>query len=173
MSRIGKKPISIPAGVVVTKTDSSVLVKGPIGEKSIEFSSDVSVNVNESNIDVALESNKKEKWGLYRTLISNAVEGVSSGFKKVLLVNGVGYKAVIKDNFLTLTLGLSHEVKIEIPEYITLKAPKPTQLEITSYDKEKLGQFASVIRDLRLPEPYKGKGIKYEGEFIFRKEGKK
>lgn len=173
MSRVGKKPICIPNGVTVEKQDLSLLVKGPKGEQRVTVDTSVVVEIESDLVKVSVNNNEKAKWGLYRTLISNAVEGVSKGFSKVLEINGVGYKASVKDNFISLSLGLSHEVRIEIPESIEAKPLKATVLEISSFDKEKLGQFAAVIRDLRLPEPYKGKGIKYEDEYIFRKEGKK
>lgn len=173
MSRVGKKPINVPEGVSVKKQAFQILVKGPKGEMEVSYTDDVSVEVVDNQITVSCLSKKRERWGLYRTLINNAVQGVSHGFSKILEVNGVGYKVSVKDNFVNLSLGLSHEVKVEIPSIIEAKTLKATVLELSSFDKEKLGQFASVIRALRLPEPYKGKGVRYKDEYIFRKEGKK
>ena len=176
MSRVGKKPINIPEGVTVSIDGQLVSVKGPKGELNRTLDQEVRIK-KEDNAILVERSNKSkmasQKWGLSRTLVNNMVVGVTEGFQKVLNIEGVGYKAIVKNGFLNLNLGYSHEIKFFIPEAIEVKFPKATVVELSSYDKEILGQTAAEIRALRLPEPYKGKGVKYEGEYIFRKEGKK
>jgi large subunit ribosomal protein L6 len=176
MSRVGKKSIDIPNGVEVTLEGNLVTVKGSKGQLKRVLDKEVSIKKEDNKILVEKASSGKvarEKWGLYRTLVSNMVVGVSNGFSKNLHIQGVGYRAIVQGKFLSLNLGYSHDIKFYIPEAIEVKCPKATIIELSSYDKEALGKFAAEIRDLRAPEPYKGKGVKYEGEYIFRKEGKK
>ena len=176
MSRIGKKAIEIPNGVTVSLEGQKVIVKGPKGELEKVLDREVSIKQEENKILVEKVSNNKvarQKWGLYRSLVGNMVEGVSTGFKKTLNIQGVGYRAIVQNKFLNLNLGYSHDIKFFIPEGVEIKCPKATIVELYSHDKEVLGKVAAEIRDLRTPEPYKGKGVKYDGEYIFRKEGKK
>ena len=176
MSRVGKAPINIPDGVSVLIDGQTIVVKGPKGELTRTLDQEVSVIQKDNMIIVERKHNSKaasQKWGLSRTLVNNMVVGVTDGFKKTLNIEGVGYKAIKQNKFLNLNLGYSHEIKFFIPEAVEVKCPKATIVELYSYDKELLGQTAAEIRSLRLPEPYKGKGVKYEGEYIFRKEGKK
>lgn len=177
MSRVGKSPISIPEGVKVDISDKTVNVSGKLGKLSMNFPQEVQF-VNENNVITVKpvdDSNRaRAMWGLSRTLLNNMVVGVSQGFEEKLEIVGVGYRAAVEDDkYLNLSLGYSHEVKFEIPEGITIKAAKPTSLSIFGYDKQKVGQIAAMIIKQRPPEPYKGKGINYEGRKIRRKEGKK
>lgn len=175
MSRIGKKPIIIPAGVTVEATSDMVKVKGPKGELTLDMHPNVRIEKTDSEILVKVEKEdqkqQKALWGLFRSLISNMVSGVTLGFTKVLEINGVGYKAVVNGTKLVLNLGYSHPIEMEVPAGLEVKIEK-NQLSITGIDKQQVGQFAAVIRDQRPPEPYKGKGIKYLGEVIRRKAGK-
>jgi large subunit ribosomal protein L6 len=176
MSRIGSQPIEIKDGVTINIVGQEISVKGPKGELNRIIDHEIGIEQKDKQILVTKKHNGKvarQKWGLSRSLISNMVEGVTEGFQKVLNINGVGYKAQVQGQFLTLSLGYSHDIKFFINDDIAVKCPKPTIVEIVSHDKEALGQAAAVIRSLRKPEPYKGKGVKYEDEFIFRKEGKK
>ncbi len=176
MSRIGSQPITLPEAVSVAINGQDITVKGPKGELSRVIDGDIAVAQNENQLVFTRKSNSKtakQKWGLFRSLVNNMVQGVNSGFTKTLEINGVGYKAAVKNKFLTLNLGYSHEIKFEIPATVEVKCPKPTVVELSSFDNEALGQAAAVIRSLRKPEPYKGKGVKYSDEYIFRKEGKK
>jgi large subunit ribosomal protein L6 len=176
MSRIGKKAIDIPENVKANIADGIITVSGPKGELSASLFDDVDVQINDNSISVAPKSfNKKARsfWGLTRTLISNLVAGVSEGFMKTLEIQGVGYRAQIQGNTLQLALGFSHDVKYEVPEGIEIKCAKPTEITIEGIDKQKVGQTAAEIRRFRPPEPYKGKGIRYKDEYVFRKEGKK
>ena len=176
MSRVGQSIINIPSGVEVKKVDNKFLVKGSKGELSAPLDEIVDVIINEKEIKVELkDKNAKNKalWGTTRALINNAVQGVSVGFEKEMEIVGVGYRAALQGKKLTLNLGLSHPVEIEVPEYITIKMDGNTKLSLTSANKQKLGQFCSVIRSKRPPEPFKGKGIRYSDEFVIRKEGKK
>ncbi|MGD8326829.1 MAG: 50S ribosomal protein L6 [Sphingomonadales bacterium] len=176
MSRIGKKPIEIPSGVTVELSNSDLTVKGPKGVLAMQVLDEVEVAINDGSVDVAPKDESKtarSRWGMQRTLISNLVEGVTSGFTKKLEISGVGYRAQMKGNALALQLGFSHDVDYPVPEGITIKCPDQTTIEISGMDKQKVGQVAAEIRSYRKPEPYKGKGIRYEGEYIFRKEGKK
>lgn len=176
MSRIGKKAVAIPAGVTATINDRILVVKGPKGELSMPLVDDISYTIEAAQIAVLPASDTKRArsfWGMQRTLVSNLVTGVSDGFTKVLLITGVGYRASVQGANLKLQLGYSHDVDFAIPEGITIKTPDPTTVEITGSDKQRVGQVAAEIRRWRKPEPYKGKGIKYRGEVIFRKEGKK
>ncbi|WP_273461773.1 50S ribosomal protein L6 [Sandarakinorhabdus limnophila] len=176
MSRIGKKAVAIPAGVTATINDRILVVKGPKGELSMPLVDDISYTIEPAEIAVLPASDTKRArsfWGMQRTLVSNLVTGVSDGFTKVLLITGVGYRASVQGANLKLQLGYSHDVDFAIPDGITIKTPDPTTVEITGSDKQRVGQVAAEIRRWRKPEPYKGKGIKYRGEVIFRKEGKK
>ena len=176
MSRIGQAVINIPNGVEVKKTDNKFVVKGSKGELSAPISEIVDVTINEKEIKVELNNkNAKNKalWGTTRALINNAVQGVSEGFEKEMEIVGVGYRAALQGKKLTLNLGLSHPVEIEVPDYITIKMDGNTKFVISSPDKQKLGEFAAMVRSKRPPAPFKGKGIRYSNEFILRKEGKK
>lgn len=173
MSRIGKNPIAIPQGVEVKIEDHFVTVKGPKGTLSQNFLNDVKVEVQDDKIVVSLVNEKAGNiHGLTRTLIANMVIGVTEGFEKALEVNGVGYRAQKQGNKLVLTLGYSHPVEVEAPEGITIDVPSQNSIIVKGIDKQLVGQVAADIREYRLPEPYKGKGIKYVGEHIRRKEGK-
>ena len=175
MSRIGKKPIAIPAGVEVKINGSEVTVKGPKGTLTNTFNADMGIAVEENNIVVTRPTDDKEHralHGLTRTLIANMVEGVSVGYKKELEVNGVGYRAQKQCKNLVMNLGYSHQVIMPEIDGITIEVPNNTSIIISGADKQKVGQFAAEVREKRPPEPYKGKGIKYVGEYIRRKEGK-
>jgi large subunit ribosomal protein L6 len=176
MSRVGKNPVAIPAGVNVEISADKVSAKGKLGALSIGLSRDVTVKVENGQVLVQpVGSSKKARmmWGTTRNLVRNMVNGVATGFSKSLEINGVGYRAAVQGKELILQLGYSHEVKYPIPDGITVKAEKPTALTISGADRQKVGQVAAEIRSYRGPEPYKGKGIKYESETILRKEGKK
>ncbi|TCM19628.1 MULTISPECIES: 50S ribosomal protein L6 [unclassified Novosphingobium] len=176
MSRIGKKPVVIPGGVTAAIDNGVLSVKGPKGTLTLGLSDLVTYSVEEGSIAVQPANQTKaarSHWGMQRTLVSNLVEGVTNGFSKVLEIKGVGYRAAAQGKNLKLQLGYSHDVDIAVPEGIEIKTPDNTTVEISGIDKQKVGQLAAEIRRWRKPEPYKGKGIKYRGEFIFRKEGKK
>ena len=176
MSRVGQSNISIPSGVEVKKVDKKFLVKGSKGELSAPLDEIVDVIINEKEIKVELkDKNAKNKalWGTIRALINNAVQGVSVGFEKEMEIVGVGYRGALQGKKLTLNLGLSHPVEIEVPDYITIKMDGNTKFIISSPDKQKLGEFAAMVRSKRPPEPFKGKGIRYSNEYILRNEGKK
>ena len=176
MSRIGLKPIVIPAGVEVTKNDANtVTVKGPNGTLTQDVNKDITVNIEGSEITLSRPSDDKEHramHGLYRALIANMVTGVKDGFKKTLEVNGVGYRVQAQGSKLTMNLGFSHQVIMEAPEGIKVECPSANAIVISGADKQAVGQFAAQVREKRPPEPYKGKGIKYSDEHIRRKEGK-
>jgi large subunit ribosomal protein L6 len=176
MSRIGKKPVAIPAGVTATVEGQTVKVKGPKGALQLVLHGDVEVKMDKGAIQVDPRNETKRarsQWGTSRTLVSNLMTGVTKGFEENLEITGVGYRAAVQGKNLQLQLGFSHDVVYPIPEGITIAAAKPTEVKITGSDKQKVGQVAAEIRAFRGPEPYKGKGIKYAGEYIFRKEGKK
>ena len=176
MSRIGKKAVPVPAGVTATINERVLSVKGPKGQLTMPMSDDISYTINAGDIAVMPANETKRArafWGMQRTLVSNLVVGVSDGFTKVLEITGVGYRASVQGTNLKLQLGYSHDVDFAIPDGITIKTPDQTTVEITGSDKQRVGQVAAEIRRWRKPEPYKGKGIKYRGEKIFRKEGKK
>ena len=176
MSRVGKQPVIIPSGIEANILNNEILVKGQNGELKKELSPLVNVIKKEDKILITPQNDSKDAkaaWGLFRTIINNMVVGVKDGFNKVLEINGVGYRASIAENILTLQLGFSHDIKLAIPDDIEVKCTKPTELVISGIDKQKVGQFAAEIRSLRKPEPYKGKGVKYQEETIRRKEGKK
>ena len=175
MSRIGKKPITIPAGVDVKINGSEVTVKGPKGELKNTFNADMNIAVEGNEIIVTRPTDNKEHrslHGLTRTLIANMVEGVTNGFSKELEVNGVGYRVQKQGKNLVMNLGYSHQVIMEEIPGITIEVPSPNSIVISGADKQMVGQFAAEVREKRPPEPYKGKGIKYVGEYIRRKEGK-
>jgi large subunit ribosomal protein L6 len=176
MSRTGKKAITVPAGVTATVEGGTISVKGPKGTLTMPTADDISYEVGEGNIVVKPANDTKRAkafWGMQRTLVQNLVTGVSEGFSKKLLITGVGYRASAQGKKLKLQLGYSHDVDLDVPEGVEVKTPDQTTVEISGNDKQAVGQFAAEIRRWRKPEPYKGKGIKYDGEFIFRKEGKK
>ncbi|MES1975019.1 MAG: 50S ribosomal protein L6 [Pseudomonadota bacterium] len=176
MSRIGKKPVAIPSGTTATIDGGQLSVKGPKGALSMPLREEISYVLEDGGISVNPANDTKRArafWGMQRTLVQNLITGVSDGFTKKLLINGVGYRADSKGRVLNLKLGYSHDVNIDVPEGIEVKTPDNTTVEISGTDKQKVGQLAAEIRQWRKPEPYKGKGIKYDGEFIFRKEGKK
>ena len=176
MSRIGKKPVAVPSGVTANVEGQTVKVKGPKGALQLVLHDDVSVSMDKNAIKVAPRHETKRSrslWGTSRTLVSNLMTGVTKGFEEKLEITGVGYRAAVQGKNLQLQLGYSHDVVFPIPEGITIVAPKPTEIVITGIDKRQVGQVAAEIRSFRGPEPYKGKGVKYAGEYIFRKEGKK
>ena len=176
MSRIGKKPVPVPAGVTASIEGGQLSVKGPKGVLAMAMADDISYGIEDGAINVSPANETKRArafWGMHRTLVSNLVVGVSDGFTKVLLITGVGYRAAVQGKNLKLQLGYSHDVDYPIPEGIAIKTPDQTTVEISGADRQQVGQVAAEIRRWRKPEPYKGKGIKYRGEFIFRKEGKK
>jgi large subunit ribosomal protein L6 len=176
MSRIGKKPVAIPAGVTATINDGVLTVKGAKGTLTLGLVDELTYNVEGDSISMLPANDSKRArafWGLHRTLVSNLITGVTAGYSKTLLITGVGYRATSQGKILKLQLGYSHDVNFAVPEGIEIKTPDNTTVEVIGIDKQKVGQVAAEIRRWRKPEPYKGKGIKYRGEFIFRKEGKK
>jgi large subunit ribosomal protein L6 len=176
MSRTGKKPVAIPANVTATLDGGVVSVKGPKGALSIPMVSEVVYALEDGKLSVKPANETKRSrafWGMQRTLIQNLVTGVTDGFTKVLEITGVGYRANLQGKNLKLQLGYSHDVDMPVPEGLEVKTPDQTTIEISGSDRQLVGQFAAEIRRWRKPEPYKGKGIKYRGEYIFRKEGKK
>ncbi len=176
MSRIGKKAVPVPAGVTANIAGRELSVKGPKGTLTLPLADDIAYAVEGDTISVTPANETKRArafWGMQRTLVQNLVTGVTAGFTKKLLITGVGYRAAAQGRNLKLQLGYSHDVNIDVPEGIEVKTPDQTTIEISGIDKQKVGQLAAEIRRWRKPEPYKGKGIKYDGEFVFRKEGKK
>lgn len=176
MSRIGKVPVTIPSGVTADIKDGILTVKGPKGTLTLGLADDVTYELQDGTISVrpANDSNRARAfWGMQRTLVANLVSGVTEGYTKVLEITGVGYRAQAQGAKLKLQLGYSHDVDLDVPEGLEVKTPDQTTVEINGIDKQKVGQFAAEVRRWRKPEPYKGKGIKYRGEYIFRKEGKK
>ncbi|MFD1035320.1 50S ribosomal protein L6 [Sphingomonas hankookensis] len=176
MSRIGKKAVPVPAGVTANIAGRELSVKGPKGTLTLPLADDIAYAVEGDSISVQPANETKRArafWGMQRTLVQNLITGVTTGFTKKLLITGVGYRAAAQGKNLKLQLGYSHDVNIDVPEGIEIKTPDQTTIEISGIDKQKVGQIAAEIRRWRKPEPYKGKGIKYDGEFIFRKEGKK
>ncbi|MEM7176813.1 MAG: 50S ribosomal protein L6 [Pseudomonadota bacterium] len=176
MSRIGKRPIEAPNGVEWKVVGQRVECKGPKGTRSFTATDDVDVVLEGNTITVkprGLSKRARQQWGMTRTQIANLATGVTDGFKKELEITGVGYRAQIQGKTLKLALGYSHDVEFAIPEGIEIKCAKPTEIEITGIDQQLVGETAAKIREWRRPEPYKGKGIRHKGEFIFRKEGKK
>jgi len=176
MSRIGKVPVALPGGVTATVEGSMLSVKGPKGTLTMPTMDDISYSIEDGRILVRPANETKRArsfWGMQRTMVQNLVTGVTEGFTKVLEITGVGYRAAAQGKNLRLQLGYSHDVNIPVPEGSEVKTPDPTTVEISGSDRQRVGQLAAEIRRWRKPEPYKGKGIKYRGEFIFRKEGKK
>ncbi len=176
MSRIGKKPVDLPSGVEASVSGQTVSVKGPKGQRSFTATDDVTIKVDGNVVTVEPRGKSKrarQQWGMSRTRIGNLVIGVTDGFKKELEINGVGYRAAMEGKNLKLNLGLSHDVVYQVPDGVTVAAPKPTEIIVEGNDEQQVGQVAAEIRAWRKPEPYKGKGIKYKDEYIFRKEGKK
>ena len=175
MSRIGKKPVGLPSGVSASVSGQTIEVKGPKATRSFTAADDVTIIVNENNVSVEPRGKSKrarQQWGMSRTMISNMVTGVSSGFKKELEINGVGYRAQVQGTVLKLSLGYSHDVNFDIPQGVTVTAAKPTEIAVEGTDEQLVGQVAAKIRSFRKPEPYKGKGIRFVGEIIRRKAGK-
>jgi large subunit ribosomal protein L6 len=176
MSRIGKKPITVPSGVTLTQTGQAITVKGPKGELSFTLPDVVTGTFADNELTLSIDETAKNgsaMWGMSRTMVSNMIEGVTDGFKKELELRGVGYRAQVKGTGLTLQLGYSHDVDYTPPSGITIEAPKPTQIVVSGIDKQQVGQVAAEIRAFRKPEPYKGKGVRYVGEYVRQKEGKK
>ena len=176
MSRIGKKAVPVPAGVTANIADGQLSVKGPKGTLNLVLRDEISYTLEDDGITVKPANDTKQArafWGMQRTMVQNLVTGVMEGFTKKLLITGVGYRAAAQGRNLKLQLGYSHDVNIDVPTDLEVKTPDNTTIEISGADKQRVGQLAAEIRRWRKPEPYKGKGIKYDGEFIFRKEGKK
>jgi large subunit ribosomal protein L6 len=176
MSRIGKKPVAIPTGVTAAVEGQTVKMKGPKGALALVLPDDVTVKMDKGAIKVNPRTETQRAramWGTSRTLVANLVTGVTKGFEDKLEITGVGYRASVQGKNLQIALGYSHDVVYPIPEGIAIATPKPTEILITGMDKQKVGQVAAEIRGFRPPEPYKGKGVRYSGEYIFRKEGKK
>jgi large subunit ribosomal protein L6 len=176
MSRIGKKPVAVPQGVTANVEGQTVTAKGPKGELAVVLVEHVAAQLTDEGIKVEPRDDSKTAramWGMSRTLVQNIVTGVTDGFEKRLEISGVGYRAQAQGRNLGLALGYSHDVNYAVPEGVQVATPKPTEIVVSGIDKQKVGQVAAEIRRYRPPEPYKGKGVKYAGEFIFRKEGKK
>ena len=176
MSRVGKNPVTVPSGVELKIDGAKVTAKGSLGELSFEHSDLVNVKFDDGQVTVTPANDTKKAralWGTTRARISNLVQGVSEGFKRNLEITGVGYRAQVQGQTLNLQLGFSHDVNYPIPQGITIKCAKPTEIEISGADKQQVGQVAAEIRAYRPPEPYKGKGVRYSDEYILRKEGKK
>src|SRR5438874_3474967 len=176
MSRVGKKPVAIPSGVTATVEGQIVKLKGPKGALAVALHGDVAAMVQGSEVKVDTRAETKRAramWGTYRSLLANAMTGVTKGFEERLEISGVGYRAALQGKNLQIQLGYSHDIVFPIPEGITITVPKVTEIVVTGIDRQKVGQVAAEIRGFRPPEPYKGKGVRYSGEYIFRKEGKK
>ncbi len=176
MSRIGKKPVELTGGATAEIKGQTVEVKGPKGTRSFTATDDVTLEMQDGSIVVSPRGSSKrarQQWGMTRTQIANLVQGVTEGFKKELEIQGVGYRAAVQGNVVKLSLGYSHDVDFQIPQGVSVTAPKQTELVVEGIDQQQVGQVAAEIRSWRKPEPYKGKGIRYAGEYVFRKEGKK
>ena len=176
MSRIGKKAVAVPSGITANVEGQTVKVKGPKGALSVVLPDEVAVKLDGGQIKVDPRNETKRarsQWGTSRTLVANLIAGVTKGFEERLEINGVGYRAAVQGKNLQLALGYSHDVVYPIPEGITIATPRPVEIVIAGSDRQKVGQVAAEIRKFRPPEPYKGKGVKYAGEYVFRKEGKK
>ena len=176
MSRIGKKPVDLPGGVTASVSGQTISIKGPKGTREFTATDDVTISVDGNAVSVkprGLSKRARQQWGMSRTQVANLVTGVTGGFKKEMEITGVGYRAAAQGKTLKLALGYSHDVDFAIPEGVTITTPKPTEIVVEGIDQQVVGQVAANIREWRKPEPYKGKGIKYRGEYIFRKEGKK
>jgi large subunit ribosomal protein L6 len=176
MSRIGKRPVEIPSGVQVELSGRELSIKGPRGAESLQLVDEVNCQIEDNAISIVPRDNTKRArsmWGMQRTLVHNSIEGLSKGFVKDLEITGVGFRAMLQGKILVLQLGYSHDIFYPIPEDIDIKCERPTAISISGNSKQRVGQIAAEIRALRAPEPYKGKGVKYANEYIFRKEGKK
>jgi large subunit ribosomal protein L6 len=176
MSRIGKRAVAIPAGVTANVAGQTISVKGPKGVLQLTLHDDVAAKMEDGGVKIDPRNDSKRAramWGTSRSLLANVVAGVTKGFEKRLDITGVGYRAAVQGKNLQLLLGYSHEISYPIPEGIAITTPRPTEIVVTGIDKQKVGQVAAEIRDYRPPEPYKGKGVRYSREYIFRKEGKK
>ena len=176
MSRIGNKPVSVPEGIDVRLEGRDLTIKGPKGEKSIVLVEEVLAKLEDDQITVQPRDRSKRSrsmWGMQRTIIANTIQGMKEGFSVKLEIQGVGYRAAVQGKKLNLQLGYSHDVNMDIPEGLDVKCATQTDIEVSGNDKQQVGQFAAEIREWRKPEPYKGKGIRYAGEYVFRKEGKK
>ncbi|MEZ5724501.1 MAG: 50S ribosomal protein L6 [Paracoccaceae bacterium] len=176
MSRIGKKPVELPKGVTAEVKGQTIEVKGPKGTRAFTATDDVDLKLEDGMVVVSprgLSKRARQQWGMTRSMVANLATGVSEGFKKELEIQGVGYRAAMQGKTLKLSLGYSHEVNFETPDGVTITAPKQTEIVVEGIDQQLVGQVAANIREWRAPEPYKGKGIRYKGEFVFRKEGKK
>lgn len=176
MSRIGKQPVEVPSGVTASVSGQTVSVKGPKGEQTFKATDDVTITLEDNIIKVEPRGKSKrarQQWGMSRTMIANMMTGVTQGFKKELEIQGVGYRAQAQGQTLKLNLGYSHDVNFDVPAGVSVATPKPTEIILEGDDAQLVGETAAKIRDWRRPEPYKGKGIRYKGEYIFQKEGKK
>lgn len=176
MSRIGKKPVTLVKGVSASISGQTIEVKGPKGTRSFTAGDDVTLSIEGETVKVTprgLSKRARQQWGMSRSMIQNLVDGVTGGFKKEMEIQGVGYRAAMAGNVLKLSLGYSHEVNFEVPAGVTVATPKQTEIVVEGIDQQLVGQVAANIREWKRPEPYKGKGIRYKGEFVFRKEGKK
>lgn len=176
MSRIGKKPVDLPKGVSASLSGQTIEVKGPKGTRSFTAGDDVTLTIDATSVKVTPRGTSKrarQQWGMVRSMVANLVTGVTTGFKKELEIQGVGYRAAMAGNVLKLSLGYSHEVNFDVPKGVVITSPKQTEIVVEGIDQQEVGQVAANIRDWKRPEPYKGKGIRYKGEFVFRKEGKK
>ncbi|QCO55268.1 50S ribosomal protein L6 [Pseudorhodobacter turbinis] len=176
MSRIGKKPLELPKGVTASLSGQTIEVKGPKGTRTFGATDDVTIAIEDNVVTVTprgMSKRARSQWGMTRKQIENLVTGVTVGFKKELEIQGVGYRASMAGNVLKLSLGYSHDVNFDVPAGVTVTAPKQTEIIVEGIDQQVVGQVAANIREWRKPEPYKGKGIRYKGEFVFRKEGKK
>ena len=176
MSRIGKKPVTLPKGVSATLSGQTISVKGPKGTRTFTASDEIDMILEGDTVTVKPRGTSKrarQQWGMARSMVANLATGVTGGFKRELELVGVGYRAAMQGKDLKLSVGYSHDVVFEVPAGITVSTPKPTEIVVEGIDQQQVGQVAANIREWRRPEPYKGKGIRYKGEFIFRKEGKK
>ena len=176
MSRIGKKPVPLVTGVSASISGQTIEVKGPKGTRSFTAGDDVTLTIDGETVKVTPRGTSKrarQQWGMVRSMVANLVEGVTKGFRKDMEIQGVGYRAAMAGNVLKLSLGYSHDVNFAIPEGVTITSPKNTEIIVEGIDQQLVGQVAANIREWKKPEPYKGKGIRYKGEFVFRKEGKK
>ena len=176
MSRIGRKPVTLSKGTSASISGQTIEVKGPKGTRAFTAGDDVTIAIEGDLVKVTprgLSKRARQQWGMTRSMIENLVTGVSTGFKKEMEIQGVGYRAAVQGNILKLSVGYSHEVNFEVPKGVTVATPKPTEIIVEGIDQQLVGQVAANIREWKQPEPYKGKGIRYKGEYIFRKEGKK
>ncbi|OCX58640.1 50S ribosomal protein L6 [Thioclava sp. SK-1] len=176
MSRIGKKAVELPGGVSASVSGQTLEVKGPKGTRTFTATDDITITIDGQSVAVTPRGKSKrarQQWGMTRSMVANLVTGVTTGFKKELEIQGVGYRATMQGNTLKLALGYSHDVNFDVPAGVTITAPKQTEIVIEGIDQQLVGQVAANIREWRAPEPYKGKGIRYKGEYVFRKEGKK